>query len=176
MDLYLLTFSYFCHLCFEHTCLVNLFKARTCLLTALHSNIWLSLHIWLSVMMLMKLYFFSLWSGVKPRFLTFLIWARWFFLFFFLFFFFSPFFLDVCNLPWFQEQQVLVTVVILEGELDSLNPITTLSPILKSSIVWLLILFSYFIILWLSKPLLSVALCCNSVMHNGRLIRWNSGF
>lgn len=96
------------------------------------------------------------------------------FFFFLLFFPLLP--LDVCNLPWFQEQQVLVTVGILEGELDSLNSITTLSPILKSSIVWLLILFSYFIILWLSKPLLSVALCCNSVMHNGRLIRWNSGF
>lgn len=175
MDLYLLTFSYFCHLCFEHTCLVNLFKAWTCLLTALHSNIWLSLHIWLSVMMLMKLYFFPCGMVWNPDFLHFSYEQGGFSFFFFLLFFpLLP--LHVCNLPWFQEQKVLVTVGILEGELDSLNPITTLSPILKSSIVWLRILFSYFIILWLSKTLLSVALCCNSVMHNGRLIRWNSGF
>lgn len=149
MDLYLLTFSYFCQLCFEHTCLVNLFKARTCLLTALHSNIWLSLHIWLSVMMLMKLYFFfSLWNGVKP---TFLVWARWIFFFFFFSSFLPLLPLYVCNLPWFQEQQVLVTVGVLGGEFDILNPITTLSPILKSSIVWLLIIFSSFFILLLSK-------------------------
>lgn len=73
----------------------------------------------------------------------------------FSFFFFSSFLpllpLYVCNLPWFQEQQVLVTVGVLGGEFDILNPITTLSPILKSSIVWLLIIFSSFFILLLSK-------------------------
>lgn len=162
MDLYLLTFSYFCQLCFEHTCLVNLFKARTCLLTALHSNIWLSLHIWLSVMMLMKLYLFifllmewcetiiSCMSKVDLP-------------FFLLFYSLLP--LHVCNLPWFQEQHVLVAVGVLGGELDILNPITTLSPILKSSIVWLLILFSSFFILLLSKIfwLFVVTLYCLTV-------------
>lgn len=87
------------------------------------------------------------------------------FFFFVFLLFYSHLPLHVCNLPWFQEQHVLVAVGVLGGELDILKPITTLSPILKSSIVWLLILFSSFFILLLSKIfwLFVVTLYCLTV-------------